>query len=121
MRRESMHELRSALRAPYALLAMFGVLFAVAATTESAALMVASLVFLVGTPVLSAWVNLRLMVRGELVVADGVPDRFVVLRNVHPAFAAAVRRAYDERTARAASLPLAPSIYALNVGPPQIG
>ncbi len=68
---------------------------------------------------LSIWVNAHDMVRGRVVTADGLPDRVVVLRNVHPAFAEAVRRSYADRTARATSLPLRPSPYALNVGPPQ--
>jgi hypothetical protein len=116
----ALEELRAARRAPYACIAMFIVLFVVAFLVESLVLLVASLVFLVATLVVSVLVNVRMMVRGRVFEADGVPDRFVLLRNVHPAFAEAVRQSYRDRTARAGSLPLTPSTYALNVGPPQV-
>jgi hypothetical protein len=119
MNSEALRELRAARRAPYALAGMFCVLFVLALILTSFPLLVAGVVFVVGALVLGAALDRRLMVRGRVFTADGVPDRFVVLRNVHPLFAEAVRRHYNDRTRRANSLPLSPSTYALNVGPPQ--
>jgi hypothetical protein len=119
MHSDALHDFEAARRAPYALGGMAAVLFAAGFLAQSVPLVLASAAFLLATMVVSAALTLRMMVRGRIVVADGVPDRFVVLRNVHPAFAAAVRENYRRRAEHASQLPLTPSTHALNVGPPQ--